>query len=94
MQILAFWRKIMQQTTLSYAESHFSEMCRQVIENQDILLVIQEKSENVVMMPQSLFEAWQRHLLLDEIENLELNALADKRLNDGQALIKVTLDEL
>ena len=84
----------MQQTTLSYVESHFSEMCHQVIEEKDVLLVTRENSENVVMMPQSLFEAWQRHLLLDEIENLELNTLADNRLNDGQALVKVTLDEL
>ncbi len=32
--------------------------------------------------------------LLEKIENLELNALADARLADGQALIKVPLDEL
>lgn len=32
--------------------------------------------------------------LLEKIENLELNALADARLSDGQALIKVSLDEL
>jgi antitoxin StbD len=32
--------------------------------------------------------------LLEKIEDLELNALADKRLNDGQALIKVSLDKL
>ena len=84
----------MQQTTFHYVESHFSEMCRQIIESQDVLLVTQEGADNVVMMAQSLFEAWQQHLLLEEIENLELNALADNRLNDGQALVKVTLDEL
>ncbi len=32
--------------------------------------------------------------LLEKIENLELNVLADARLGDGQALIKVSLDEL
>lgn len=32
--------------------------------------------------------------LLEKIENLELNALADARLGDGQAPIKVSLDEL
>lgn len=84
----------MQQTTFNYAKTHFSEMYRQVIENQDVLLVTQGDTDNVVMMPQSLFEAWQRHLLLEKIENLELNALAESRLNDGQALVKVTLDEL
>ena len=84
----------MQQTTFNYAKTHFTEMYQQVIESQDVLLVTQEDNDNVVMMPQSLFEVWQQHLLLEEIENLELNALADKRLNDGQALVKVTLDEL
>jgi PHD/YefM family antitoxin component YafN of YafNO toxin-antitoxin module len=52
----------MQQTTVSYVKSHFSEMCRQVIEDHDILLVTQEKAENIVMMPQSLFEAWQKEV--------------------------------
>lgn len=84
----------MQQSTFSYMQTHFDEMCHRVIEEQDVLLVTRENSENVVMMPQSLFEAWQQHLLLEEIDNLELNALADNRLNDGQALVKVTLDEL
>lgn len=84
----------MQQSTFSYMQTHFDEIYHQVIEEQDVLLVTRENSENVVMMPQSLFDAWQRYLLLEEIENLELNALADNRLNDGQALVKVTLDEL
>lgn len=84
----------MQQSTFSYMQTHFDEMCHRVIEEQDVLLVTRENSENLVVMPQSLFEAWQQHLLLEEIDNLELNALADNRLNDGQALVKVTLDEL
>ena len=36
--------------------------------------------------------AWEA--LLDRLEDLELNALADARSNDGQAIVKVTLDEL
>lgn len=36
--------------------------------------------------------AWEA--LLDRLEDLELNALADARLNDGQAIVKVTLDDL
>ena len=32
--------------------------------------------------------------LMDRIDDLELNALADTRLNDGQAIVKVSLDEL
>jgi PHD/YefM family antitoxin component YafN of YafNO toxin-antitoxin module len=41
-------------------QTHFDEMCHRVIEEQDVLLVTRENSENVVMMPQSLFEAWQK----------------------------------
>jgi antitoxin StbD len=36
--------------------------------------------------------AWEA--LMDRLEDLELNALANARLNDGQAIVKVTLDEL
>ncbi len=36
--------------------------------------------------------AWEA--LMDRLEDLELNALADARLNDGQAIVKVSLDEL
>jgi antitoxin StbD len=36
--------------------------------------------------------AWEA--LLDRLEDLELNALADARLHDGQAIVKVTLDDL
>ena len=36
--------------------------------------------------------AWEA--FMDRLEDLELNALADARLNDGQAIVKVSLDEL
>jgi len=52
----------MQQTTLSYVESHFSEMYHRVIEEQDVFLITQENGENIVMMPQSLFDAWQKEV--------------------------------
>jgi antitoxin StbD len=32
--------------------------------------------------------------LMDKLEDLELNAIADARLNDGQATVRVKLDEL
>ena len=50
----------MQQTTFSYFEAHFSEMYHRVIEKQDVFLITQENGENIVMMPQSLFDAWQK----------------------------------
>lgn len=40
-------------------------------------------------VPASAWEA-----LMDRLEDLELNALADARLNDGQGIVKVSLDEL
>lgn len=40
-------------------------------------------------IPARTFEA-----MLERIEDAELNALADARLDDGKALIRVTLDEL
>jgi antitoxin YefM len=54
----------MQQTTSNYVETHFKEMCRQVIEDQDVLLVTQEEADNVVMMPQSIFNAWKETVYL------------------------------
>jgi len=40
-------------------------------------------------VPAQAYEA-----LMDKLEDIELNAIADARLNDGKALVKVTLDEL
>lgn len=40
-------------------------------------------------VPAAAYEA-----LLEKLDDIELNAIADQRLNDGQALIRVSLDEL
>ena len=40
-------------------------------------------------VPAEAYEA-----LMDRLEDLELNALADARLKDGKEIVKVTLDEL
>jgi len=40
-------------------------------------------------VPAAAYEA-----LLEKLEDIELNALAEQRLNDRQALVKVSLDEL
>lgn len=40
-------------------------------------------------VPAKAYEA-----LMDRLEDVELNALADARLNNGQAIVKVSLDEL
>ena len=41
------------------------------------------------LVPRAAYEA-----LLDRLEDVELNAIANARLNDGQPLIKVSLDDL
>lgn len=40
-------------------------------------------------VPAKAYEA-----LMDKLEDIELNAIADMRLNDGQQLIKMSLDAL
>ena len=40
-------------------------------------------------VPAEAYEA-----LMEKLQDLELNALADSRLADGQALVRVSLDEL
>jgi antitoxin YefM len=48
----------MQQDTFNHVKTHFSEVCHRVIEDQDVLLVTREDADNVVIMPQSLFDSW------------------------------------
>ncbi|MEI6747291.1 MAG: plasmid stabilization protein [Methylococcaceae bacterium] len=40
-------------------------------------------------VPAAAYEA-----LLEKLDDIELNAIADQRLKDGQAFIRVSLDEL
>jgi antitoxin StbD len=40
-------------------------------------------------VPAKAYEA-----LIDKLEDMELNAIADSRLNDGQATVRITLGEL
>ena len=40
-------------------------------------------------VPAKAYEA-----LMDKLEDIELNALTDARLNDGKATVRVTLDDL
>lgn len=40
-------------------------------------------------VPAAAYEA-----LLEKLDDIELNAIAEQRLNDGQPLIRVSLDEL
>jgi antitoxin StbD len=40
-------------------------------------------------VPAKVYEA-----LMDKLEDIELNTIADARMNDGKALVKVALDDL
>lgn len=40
-------------------------------------------------IPTTMYEA-----LLEKLDDTELNALAEQRLNDGQAFIRISLDDL
>ena len=51
--------------------------------------ILNRKEPAFYCIPAKAYEA-----LIDKLEDLELNALADARLSDGQNPIKVSLDEL
>lgn len=83
----------MQQTTFSYVKTHFSEMCHQVIEDQDILLVTQGEVDNVVIMPQSLFESWQETIYL--LKSPTNRAMLEKSIAEhqsGQTFVRALID--
>lgn len=49
----------MQLNTFNNVQTHFNEICNQVIADQDVMLVTRENAaDNVVIMPQSLFNSW------------------------------------
>jgi len=58
--------------------------------NKETLSAIEDARHGEVERYESLESMWAD---LDN-ENTELNALADKRLNDGQSLIRVSLNDL
>ena len=51
--------------------------------------IFDENKPAFYCVPAAMYEA-----LLEKLEDIELDALAEQRLNDGQALIRVSLDEL
>ena len=54
----------MQQLTFSDAIANFKDVYSRVVDNQDSILITRIDSENVVLMPQSLFESWQETIYL------------------------------
>jgi antitoxin YefM len=73
----------MQQNTFNHVKTHFSETCLQIIEDQDILLVTQDNAENLVMMPQSLFDSWQETMYL--LKSPANRAMLEKSIAEHQS---------
>lgn len=62
------------------------------LQNTETLAAIEEARNGAVHRYSSLDAMWTD--LDEEQENEELNAIADKRLNDGQSPIRLSLEEL
>jgi antitoxin StbD len=80
---------ILTEVTASVSELKKNPMATVAAGNGFPVAIFNRNQPAFYCVPVSAYQA-----LLEKIENLELNALADSRLNDGQALVKVTLDEL
>lgn len=80
---------ILTEVTASVSELKKSPM-RTVAAGEGFPVAILNRNEPAFYcVPARAYEA-----LMSRLEDLELNALADARLGDGQAPIKVSLDEL
>ena len=84
----------MAHTILSTTTASISELKRNpmatVAAGEGLPVAILNRNEpTFYCVPAAAYEA-----LLDRLEDLELNALADARLAAGEAPVKVTLDEL
>ena len=77
----------MQQLTFSDARAHFKDVCSRAVDDQDSLLITRRDSENVVLMPQSLFESWQETIyLLKSPANAEMLAKSIQQHQAGQTI--------
>jgi antitoxin YefM len=83
----------MQQNTFSNVRTHFKDACDQVVNDQDILLVTRRDADNIVMMPQSLFDAWQETVyLLKSPANAAALAKSIAQHRDGQVFERELFD--
>ena len=81
--------------TFSVARAHFKDVCSRAVDDQDALLITRRDSENVVLMPQSLFESWQETIyLLKSPANAEMLAKSIQQHQAGQTTqANLTVDE-
>jgi len=80
---------ILAETTASVSELKKNPMAT-VASGEGFPVAILNRNETAFYcVPAQAYEA-----LMDKLEDMELNAIADERLKDGKRLVKVTLDEL
>jgi len=80
---------ILAETTASISELQKDPMST-VATGEGFLVAILNRNEPAFYcVPAKAYES-----LMDKLEDIELNALADVRLNDGKRLVRVKLDEL
>lgn len=80
---------ILAETTASVSELKKNPMGT-VAAGEGFPIAILNRNETVFYcVPAKAYEA-----LMDKLEDVELNAIAAARLNDGKALVRVTLDDL
>ncbi len=83
----------MLQTIFNEVKTHFNDACNRVIEQGDVLLVTRENADNVVLMPQSLFDSWQETFyLLKSPANTEMLAKSIAEHRSGQTFERALVD--
>lgn len=80
---------ILAATTASVSELKKNPMATVAAGEGFPVAILNRNEPTFYCVPAKAYEA-----LMDKLDDVELNALADARLKDGKALIQVTLDEL
>lgn len=80
---------ILATTTASVSELKKNPMATVAAGEGFPVAILNRNEPTFYCVPAKVYEA-----LMDKLDDVELNALADARLKDGQAPVRVTLDEL
>ena len=80
---------ILAETTASVSELKKNPMATVAAGEGFPVAILNHNEPAFYCVPASAYEA-----LMDKLEDMELNAIADARLKDGKPLVRVKLDEL
>jgi antitoxin StbD len=80
---------ILAETTASVSELKKNPMATVAAGEGFPVAILNRNEPSFYCVPAKAYEA-----LMDKLEDMELNAIADARLNDGKRLVKITLDDL